>query len=318
MITMNMVFLFGAPRSGTTWAQLLLSRHPEIGTVNETHLFSSYLRSASASWWALQQAERSIGLHHHMSAVEYREILRDTARQILCRLAKQAGAPAIFLEKTPAHVRCWRDIADIFPSARFVRLVRDPRAVVASLCRAGAGWGRRWAHRGVIANASRWRSDVEQGLQAESELSEARCRRLNYEDLWANPVETLRSLFAWLDLPVETKALQVYVQSCRQPQALQQDNPGAGMWDLASEPKGFFGKGGVDGWRRQLSTRQIRVVEYIAGELMDRFDYQCLSQARSVPLAIRVSKCIGLGGVDGQEDSTCALMGIGRARLISG
>lgn len=289
---MNMVFLFGAPRSGTTWTQLLLSRHPDVGTVNETHLFSSYLRSAFASWRALQQAERSIGLHHYMSETEYREILRGTVRQILRRLGDRAGAPAIFLEKTPAHVRCWRDIVETLPDARLLHLVRDPRAVVASLCRAGAGWGERWASRGVIANAHRWRLDVEQGLQAEAELGEARCRRLTYESLWANPVGALQAIFSWLDLPTATETLQGYVESCRQPQSLQHGDGGTGVWDLSSEPKGFFGGAGMDGWREQLSARQIREVECVAGELMDCLGYQRLDHARSTPLEIRVSRAL--------------------------
>lgn len=127
----------------------------------------------------------------------------------------------------------------------------------------------------MITNARRWRLDVAQGLQAETELGDARCRWLIYEELWAEPVKVLQALFSWLGLTVEIESLQGFVESFRPPQTLPYGNGGTGAWgDLASKPKGFFGGAGVDGWREQLSTRQIRAVEYITGELMDRLGYQ--------------------------------------------
>jgi hypothetical protein len=39
-----LVFLVGAPRSGTTWVQLLLSRSSSVVTAQETDLFDVSLR----------------------------------------------------------------------------------------------------------------------------------------------------------------------------------------------------------------------------------------------------------------------------------
>jgi hypothetical protein len=41
----KLVFLVGAPRSGTSWLQLLLSASPSIATATETYLFATYTQS---------------------------------------------------------------------------------------------------------------------------------------------------------------------------------------------------------------------------------------------------------------------------------
>ncbi len=46
----KLVFVVGAPRSGTTWLQLLLAQSSNVATAQETHLFSGYLKSMLSSW----------------------------------------------------------------------------------------------------------------------------------------------------------------------------------------------------------------------------------------------------------------------------
>lgn len=46
----QLTFLVGAPRSGTTWIQLLLSRSPLVAAAQETDLFNIYLRPIVDEW----------------------------------------------------------------------------------------------------------------------------------------------------------------------------------------------------------------------------------------------------------------------------
>lgn len=66
-------FVIGCPRSGTTWAQLLLDRDPEVDAAPETHILSFYLvrvrrqmheailRVREIIDWQLQRLARPIG-----------------------------------------------------------------------------------------------------------------------------------------------------------------------------------------------------------------------------------------------------------------
>lgn len=275
----ELVFLCGAPRSGTTWLQLLIAQHAQVWTVNETHLFGGYLSGTFNTWNSLQTAQRAIGLHHHMTELEFLACIRSFADGVIDRLRRNTnGQGLLFLEKTPAHVRQWAAIARVYPEARFLHMVRDPRAVVASMSRAGKGWGSRWASPGVVANARQWAIDVGHGLEAEASLRD-RCRRVSYEKLWAAPVAELGECLAWLGLNVSQNELKCWVEQCR-PETMRTANGTAKPWNVRKEPEGFFGKGGVDGWQQELTGRQVRAIEWICREGMEALGYQGVDATR--------------------------------------
>ena len=146
----DLVFIVGAPRSGTTWLQLLLSQSDRVGTCNETYLFSWYLDSLFRTWDDMKNNSRSIGIHHLISEDAYFAMIRDFAGTILRKIYSAKPSATVCLEKTPGHALSWRNILRIFPDSRFIHIIRDPRAVVASLSSAGKGWGRAWASPGVV------------------------------------------------------------------------------------------------------------------------------------------------------------------------
>ena len=141
----RIVFLIGAPRSGTTWLQLMLGSSEAVATVNETHLFSGYTGSLFRGWMLFKDARRKIGLSALMSEDEYFGLVRLFCVGVLGSILARKPCASVILEKTPAHAEHWREILKVFPNACFLHLVRDPRAVVASLQAAKTdGWGASW------------------------------------------------------------------------------------------------------------------------------------------------------------------------------
>src|SRR5699024_3661196 len=98
------VFIIGAPRSGTTWLQLLLSQHPAVATCNETHLFSGFLTAAVKTWTQQKESERKIGLHTIFTDDEFYGEIQRLAHRVLERMRSGKPSAQIVLEKTPAHV----------------------------------------------------------------------------------------------------------------------------------------------------------------------------------------------------------------------
>jgi hypothetical protein len=131
--------------------------------------------------------------------------------------ARRAGRD-VPVDQTPRNVFYLREILDGDPGACIVRMVRDPRDVVASQKRK---WRRRWlggtgipvreALRAFVnyhpATAARlWRSAYDAGARA---ADDPRVLTVSYESLLAKPSETVAAVCAHLGLPFERAMLEV-------------------------------------------------------------------------------------------------------------
>jgi len=288
----------GAPRSGTTWLQLLLAQHPGVVTSQETHLFERYLAHFDTVWRGevTRGAEREIGLRPLLTEGEFHVLCRAFADGILSRIDGGAGPasenPAlsggaggrVVVEKTPGHVLSAEFIHALFPDAHFVHVVRDPRAVVSSLVRAGRGWGQRWAPRGPATAARVWREHIEAGLAIPG-FSD-RYHEIRYEALHAEGPKILEGLLTAFGLESDETWCERAFDAC----SIDRLKAGTGSaiipW-AGREPEGFYGKGELEGWREELSSGQLRTVEYVASELMDRLGYASVTRHARPTLSIR-------------------------------
>lgn len=276
----RLVFLVGAPRSGTTWVQLMLASTDEVATANESHLFSKYLASLFDGWDAFRGNAREIGLHHLMTEDEYLSLVRNFAYGVMARILAKKPNASIILEKTPQHLKVWRRILKTFPDACFLHLVRDPRSVAASLQAAQATWGRRWLSTRLIDYCSQWRYYIEQGREIRKHTKNY--IEVRYEDFINDGGHTLRSVFAWLGVERSLAECEQIIDRF----SIDKLRSGAvnGMpWDLAAEPPGFYRRGTAEGWDGDLSPSQISLVEAMTKEIMPIFGY------RPVPRAGRMS-----------------------------
>lgn len=269
-------FVVGCPRSGTTWLQMLLAQHPSIATAQETHLFDGYIGRLQDSWTRDEAASRGIGLQAALTRDQFDALCARMARDVLSRIASRVDGASVVLEKTPAHVRRVRLILKLLPEARFIHLVRDPRAAVASLCAAGRSWGRAWASADPVDNARLWVSDVSAGREIASLTNHH--YTVKYEDLRGNDGwQVLQAMFKWLGLDATDGFCRQAVTDCAIDKLRGNNNGLKAGKMISGDPPGFYRKGSVDSWRDDLSQRDVRAVEYIAGDLMRAYGYPASS-----------------------------------------
>lgn len=120
------VFLLGFPRSGTTLLEQVLAAHPRVSTLEEAPTlataYQAFLSSpeACAALTALDPEEAAAWADHYWSGVRGRGI--DLAGRV-------------FVDKQPAGTLYLPIIARLFPRARILFALRDPRDVVLSCFR---------------------------------------------------------------------------------------------------------------------------------------------------------------------------------------
>jgi hypothetical protein len=275
----QLVFLVGAPRSGTTWLQLLLSRPPSIATTQEMHLFNLFMRSMIEQWNYDPSTRSLVGLTNLLSEEEYRALLRSISGFVFAKIAQTKPSASVVLEKTPNNVHCWRVILDLWPDAHFIHIIRDPRSVVASLRVASRTWARNHFSSRIPTNCERWVSDVSDGRQISS--ATRNYQEVTYEDLIWNGPEVLMRLLNGLGVATSLEECRQYVDECRikKLQAGKLDNAPFPMTNNSES----YRIGKTDSWRIELSKWEIALVEHGARKLMSELRYAPANGSKAMP-----------------------------------
>jgi hypothetical protein len=230
------IFLVGCPRSGTTLLQSLIAAHPLVTSFSESNFFGSSFRKLPkcSIYYAISDPARQIGrfLKENGEAADgYADLLEQLARttryyppavtaaavhfiRLLERLAVARNA-TIWLEKSPVHLWYLPVIETAARRAqvpiRVVHIVRDGRDVVASLHKASRHWNRQGCS--LQQCIARWNDDVR------ATLRRARVSPpdvvVSYEDLVADPVATLKLVFARLAIPWDDAVVTGYEEAAQ-------------------------------------------------------------------------------------------------------
>lgn len=278
---MKYLFIVGAPRSGTTWLQLLLAQHPNVATTSETHIYTQYINLLQNRWQhelgREQSGHKVNGLTQVISESTFHEAVGAFAKVVFGSAFTNKSNPELIIEKTPEHALHADLILNNFPDAYFLNIVRDPRAVANSFVNAANSWWT-WTESGPIGIASRWNSSIDAGRHI-AEITD-RYLRVSYEQLSLSGATELKKIFNWLEMEVDEEFCAAALEACSI------DNLKSGgskdmvkPWQVQNEPKGFFRAGALESWRTELSPSYISVIENLAASNMDLLGYK--SEARS-------------------------------------
>lgn len=285
----EVLFVYGCPRSGTTWVQLLLDRHPAVVTAPETHVFSFYLDSFRRQWGretaGSSEGRGNTGLSQLLDREEFDDLCRRTAARVLEVIARRDPGATLVVEKSPQHACQSEWIAGLFPEARFLHVIRDPRDTVASLLAAGRGWGRSWAPSNPVDAARYWNRHVGKGRRIRD--LDSRYREVRFEALGDDAAGELTEILSWLGLPGDEAFCRESAEACRL-ERLRSKEDGELPVPGSRTPDGFFRKGRVGGWREELPSGTARVVERICAPLMDELGYE-REYASTAGAAVRIA-----------------------------
>jgi hypothetical protein len=284
---MKKVFLLGCPRSGTTWLQLLLYQHPEVNTLQETHLFAWYVSTLYKIFQTDRDnvRKRNVGISEIISKEKFDKILSEFVETILFKNRLILDTCEVVVEKTPDHVKHWKIINRLIPDALFIHIIRDPRSVVASMLAAKKQWGSETApFGGAVGAAYRWVNDVAIGL--ELRLIHERYYETKYEILKTNGPKELQKIFNFIGVSSEELLCNKIYDSCQISKLKNLNRKIISPWDLSKEPKQFFRNGEIEGWKQDLNDSDIRIIEFISKSIMDTLGYQRIKKNCVKPIRI--------------------------------
>jgi Sulfotransferase family len=210
-ISSSPVFIIGSPRSGTTILARSLAEHSAFWTSEESHFLSRLVESAGDIY--------ASGLEGHLQSwiwaqgVGRAEFLAYLGTGVNALFTSRSNGRR-WVEHTPYYLEIAGPLAEMFPEARFLHMLRDGRRVVHSMLhlldrpRLVVGRARsrgprvgRWGQ-DFRAACRLWASSVEAASAFVSQHPE-RARTVVHERLVTDPETGFRELFEFLEVDWE-------------------------------------------------------------------------------------------------------------------
>lgn len=271
-------FIVGASRSGTTLLRLMINAHPRLAVPHEFKYFREVREYATVSNWRTQFNDDDYAqlVDRFLSAREHifdeigpsnvrRHIMADPERTI--RGPYRVGAQSWMEfygkshwgEKTPFNLFYVDLLYDMFPDARFIYVVRDPRAVVTSMNTI------EYFSDDSVINALNWRSGAGNGYHNfVTAIPEGQRLKMSYEQLATDPAETLTRLCDFIGEDYNEAMLSFYRDSKRYM------NPVIRTENVTKTVT----SSSIERWRDHLSSKEVAMVEHICADEMDLHGYE--------------------------------------------
>ena len=199
-------FIVGCGRSGTTLLRRMIDAHPLLAVPVESLFMIDYLRARDHiadvpykrlilgehefSEWELSASESDLA-----DCKSVVEVINDLHERYAAKEKAQFWG-----QKTPRFVRYGHLLKAVYPHAKFIHVIRDPRAVAISLRKSNV-------HRSnVYFGAQRWQKDVQAGLDLKRDFPND-VMEVSYETLVSETELTLREICDFLGIPFDEAML---------------------------------------------------------------------------------------------------------------
>ena len=206
----RLIFLIGAPRSGTTLLARMLSAHSAIYGRAEPHLvtplahlgYYGKVQKAPYDPNNVEQAIQEFVADLPRGEADYLDALRAYTDAMYERMLATAPGKRFFLDKTPAYALVLPFLTRLYPGARYVVLTRHPLAVLSSYVESffDGDWQVALGHNPILA---RYVPALAQMLR-EKPVPFVHVR---YEELVRDPETHFRRLCEHLGIPFEPAAI---------------------------------------------------------------------------------------------------------------
>jgi hypothetical protein len=215
------IFIIGAPRSGTSILAWSLAHHDQLWTSHESHLLDELIRDDHL-WEAFQRAKsRPGGAWLQAQGVEWAEFLKYLGFGLNALFTSRSQGKR-WIDQSPSHTTMVEFVADMFPGAVFLHMLRDGRRVVDSMVKfAGRNDDLTIASYVESRQLPQWATgDFREACKTWSLFTErsmdfcagnpARCLTIVNEKLMANPYKGFREIHQFLRLPHNTEPAKYF------------------------------------------------------------------------------------------------------------
>lgn len=242
----KIIFIVGNSRSGTTMMLRIFNNHPQLMVLNELHFFEqlwapedkgkAISKEQAVELAAKLMLTQRVGYMTHdqdftkftNEATELINELPQTeihAEEVFHHFTKREvvlNGKSVVCEKTPQNVFYLKEIFELYPNAKIINMVRDPRAILLSQ-------KNKWNRRNLGANYMTKKEAIRLRINyhpitlsklwnaainaAKSFSSDARLITVRFEDLLEQPETTLQAVCKHIGVEFDSNMLNITQES---------------------------------------------------------------------------------------------------------
>lgn len=202
------------------------------------------------------------------------ETYAGAVRAVFAAYAAKDGKK-LYGDKTPGSVTQIGLLAELFPEAKFVHIIRDGRAVALSYLERPE-----WGPATMAEAANHWKNRVRRGRDAGRAIGQERYMEVRYEDVVTDAEAVTRRVCDFLGLEFEDGMLRYheksneFISSTKDPEAFKN----------LSRPI----TAGLRTWENEISRGDQRLFEAVAGDLLQELGYPVSGASPNIGTRARV------------------------------
>lgn len=268
---MQPIFIGGCDRSGTTMLGSILGNSAGTVTTPESQFIIDSLHHNYVSLekkinqniinfienhWRFKLWEMEI------EKIPIKELENLTFDMLITKLVesysqKEHGTtPNYWIDHTPSNMKYALRLLEIFPKAKFVHIIRDGRGITSSF--KSLNWGPSTAK----YSSKYWTERVSYGLALEKKFPD-KVISVKYEKILASPTEEINRICGFLGLEFSEEMLK--------DQKFSVPNYTKEQHALVGKP---VNTKNIDSWENKLSNKEIKIFEYLTGDLLEILEYE--------------------------------------------
>ncbi len=276
------VFIVGCDRSGTTLLSLILSQSSDLHVTLESGFIPDLYKNisdygdfdtAKNRWYFLRDLQ-TIKATSKTIAFDIFELSEEDAEKALHKAAPTDYAGAIdalfrmtakingktrWGNKTPKYVLHIPLLNTLFPNAKIIHIIRDPRDVAASILKAG------WTST-IKEAALYWNKRVNAGLKGRS-LGDNIYYELKYESLLKKPKVEIKNICDWLEIDFQEDIVDRYREDENRSSIIEHNN----LFDLIGKP---IDASRAYAWKKSMRKADFAEIEEVNKDLIKKLNYE--------------------------------------------
>jgi len=285
------IFIVGAPRSGTTLLRNLLRSHPRLSFPEESHFIPLFYRTYGDP--ANDREALALG-----AAILKLQFVRDwnlgLDAQIFAGLRSYADVVSRLFEcwaekehkprwgdKTPQNVLHIPTLVGLFPECKILHIIRDGRDVALSWMRIGFG------PKNVYTAAQAWKRYVSAGIQAGKDLPAGKglpdnYREVRFELLLLRTEPILEEICTFIGEQFDPRMLAPTPLPEPATRRYNLKVAAGDQFQAVMRRQTELDRSHREGWKSNMSKRQLATFESVAGELLTELNYPIAAVPRRI------------------------------------